>query len=225
MIDLLICLLNENKNVSDYEIKKINKNARELFYVLKKLEINRAVETENISCTVYVNTDDSTGSSTINIVASDNKTSIKKKINMAVNKAKATLNKAYKLPEADKNIKKVFKKKPDLNDIALKCANAVFKADKYKEGYINSTEIFVSDITEEFISSKGIHHQVESLRINIEAIPSWKSEKEEVELYEMYERSILDEAGITKRMNEVLNNAKAAKTCQRVSFASRTCQA
>ena len=154
MIDLLISLLNENKNVSDYEIKKINKNARELFYVLKKLEINRAVETENISCTVYVNTDDSTGSSTINIVASDNKTSIKKKINMAVNKAKATLNKAYKLPEAD-------------NDIALKCANAVFKADKYKEGYINSTEIFVSDITEEFISSKGIHHQVESLRINI----------------------------------------------------------
>ena len=108
MIDLLISLLNENKNVSDYEIKKINKNARELFYVLKKLEINRAVEKENISCTVYVNTDDSPGSSTINIVASDNKTSIKKKINMAVNKAKATLNKAYKLPEADKNIKKVF---------------------------------------------------------------------------------------------------------------------
>lgn len=221
MIDLLISLLNENKNVSDYEIKKINKNARELFYVLKKLEINRAVETENISCTVYVNTDDSTGSSTINIVASDNKTSIKKKINMAVNKAKATLNKAYKLPEADKNIKKVFKKKPDLNDIALKCANAVFKADKYKEGYINSTEIFVSDITEEFISSKGIHHQVESLRINIEAIPSWKSEKEEVELYEMYESSILDEAGITKRMNEVLNNAKErsmAKTLKEVNI-------
>lgn len=30
MIDLLISLLNENKNVSDYEIRKINKNAREL---------------------------------------------------------------------------------------------------------------------------------------------------------------------------------------------------
>ncbi|MGN1406099.1 MAG: hypothetical protein ACI4WM_07490, partial [Erysipelotrichaceae bacterium] len=132
MIELLTALLNENKNVSDYEIKKINKNARELFYVLKKLEINRAVETENISCTIYVNIEDKTGSSTFNIVASDNKTSIKKKINMAVNKAKATLNKAYALPEASRNIEKVFKKKNDLNDIALKCANAVFKADKYK---------------------------------------------------------------------------------------------
>ena len=30
MIDLLISLLNENKNVSDYEIKKINKNAHKL---------------------------------------------------------------------------------------------------------------------------------------------------------------------------------------------------
>ena len=140
---------------------------------------------------------------------------------MAVNKAKATLNKAYKLPEADKNIKKVFKKKPDLNDIALKCANAVFKADKYKEGYINSTEIFVSDITEEFISSKGIHHQVESLRINIEAIPSWKSEKEEVELYEMYESSSLDEAGITKRMNEVLNNAKERSMAETLKEVNR----
>ena len=40
MIDLLISLLNENKNVSDYEIKKINKIGRVKNSLLPKEDLN-----------------------------------------------------------------------------------------------------------------------------------------------------------------------------------------
>lgn len=207
MIDLLINKLKEKEDIYAYEIYINEKDGRELFYVLDSLELNRAVKTKNISCNIYVKEEEKLGSSLINIVVSDDEKSIEEKINKAILKARSTMNNFFPLVEKEENINLPKEEKIDLNEIALKIADAVFEADVYEGGYINSTEIFVTNINNEFINSYGIHHKTSSLKIMIEAIPSWTNEKEEVELYEMYKTNILDEKAITERMNEVLLNS------------------
>ena len=80
MIDLLLNKLKEHKEIFAYEIYNVQKDGRELFYVLNKLELNRAVKTKNISCNIYVRDGDKQGSSLINIVAFDDEKSIEEKI-------------------------------------------------------------------------------------------------------------------------------------------------
>jgi len=205
--EILACL-KANKKISDYELSIVNKDSRELFYVLDHLEINRAVKVESASIRVYVSDSKTTGTSTVTITAADDKKSLNDKLNKAVLKAKQAKNNFYPLPEKDKNIKDNKVSKRNLNEIASNIAKAVFKADKYKNGWINSTEIFVSEIKTEFINSKGINHVSSSFKIEIECIPTWSNKKEEFELYKFYESGKIDYKQITKEIDEILTLAK-----------------
>lgn len=213
----IIACLKANKKISDYELSIVNKDSRELFYVLDHLEINRAVKVETASVTVYVSNKKYTGTSTVAITAADNKKTLTDKLNKAVLKAKQAMNNYYPLAEKTTNIKDKKSSKRNLNDIASNVAKAVFKADKYKNGWINSTEIFVSEFRNEFINSKGINHVSNSFKIEVECIPTWSNKKEEFELYKFYESGKIDYKQITKEINEILilardrSNAKTLK--------------
>ncbi len=205
--DIIKCL-KANKDVTDYELVLTDKDSRELFYVLKHLEINRAVKVESQTAEIYVSDGEKTGFSTVTITAADNEKSLSKKIKDAVKKAKAAKNPYYPLPEKNEQVKDSKPKIENLNSIASKVAEAVFKADAYENGWINSTEIFVSQIKKEFMNSKGIHHVGYSFKIEVECIPTWSNKKEEYELYKFYETSSLDYDAITKEIDEILNLAK-----------------
>ena len=217
--DILKCL-KANKKISSYEFVVTNKDSRELYYVLDHLEINRAVKTTNKGVAVYVNTKDKTGSSRFTIIEADDVRSLNKKINAAALKAKAGLNKFYPIASKTKNIN-TKEKKYDLNDIACKIGKAVYKADTFKNGWLNSTEIFVSNVKKEFINSNGVHHITSSLSIKIEVIPTWKGEKEEIELYKFYESNVVNYDEITNEVKQLLENAKQrsiAKTLSQVKL-------
>lgn len=217
----IIACIKDNKNISDYEINISNKQSRELFYVLKHLEINRAVNVETISVHIYVSDNKTVGSSIVTITAADDRQSLSKKLTKAVVKAKAAKNPYYPLAEKTKNIVEDTVKKKDLNEIACKIAKAVFKADVYKNGWINSTEIFVSQYTNNFINSKGINHKTNSFKIEIECIPTWSNKKEEFELYKFYETSKIDYSAIAAEVDEILSLAKdrsVAKTLNDISI-------
>ena len=217
--------LKANKNINSYELICTNKDSRELFYVLDHLEINRAVNTIKQVATIYVNTKNKTGTSTVTITAADDEKSLTKKINEAARKAKAALNEYYPLACKSKNINDVKEIKYDLNDIASNVAKAVFKADTYKNGWLNSTEIFVSNIIKEFDNSNGVHHKENNFEIKVEVIPTWKGEKEEVELYKFYESGKIDYKQITLEIKQLLLNAKLrseAKTLKDVKIDSDT---
>ena len=205
--EILACL-KANKNISAYEINVNDKDSRELFYVLKHLEINRAVKTTSTVIKVYVMGDKTTGCSSVRVTAADNKASLTKKLNSAVKKAKAAKDKYYPLAKKTANIKDTGKDFGDLNDIASNVAKAVFKADVYKDGWINSTEIFVSKFSNEFINSNGVKHKADSFKIEVECIPTWSNKKEEFELYKFYESNKIDYKGITGQINEILTLAK-----------------
>ena len=204
----IIKTLKANKNINGFELICTNKDSRELFYVLDHLEINRAVNTIKQVATVYVNSKDKTGTSTVTITAADDVKSLNKKINEASKKAKAAYNAYYPLATKSKNIKDIKKNNYDLNDIACNVAKAVFKADTYSKGWLNSTEIFVTNFTREFDNSNNVHHIENGFEIKIEVIPTWKGEKEEVELYKFYESGKIDYKQITAEIKQLLINAK-----------------
>ncbi len=219
--EILACL-KANKNISAYELSILDKDSRELFYVLDHLEINRAVKVKTISIKVYVNDSKSTGVSTVVVTAADDAKSLSSKLTKAVSRAKAAKNPYYPLAEKKENLKDIKNDKKDLNEVATKVAKAVFKADVYKNGWINSTEIFVSKFKEEFINSNGVDHISESFKIEVECIPTWSNKKEEFELYKFYESNKTDYKKITEEIDEILNLAKArsvAKTLKDIKLA------
>ena len=96
--DIIKCL-KANKKVSDYEITFRTTESRELFYVLKHLEINRAVSIEEAAIDIYVDFKDKKGSSMIVVTSADSTVSLKKKIAAAVKKACVASNQYYPLPK------------------------------------------------------------------------------------------------------------------------------
>ncbi|MDO4197590.1 MAG: metallopeptidase TldD-related protein [Erysipelotrichaceae bacterium] len=206
--DIISCL-KANKAVTGYEIHLSHKESRELFYVLRHIEISRAVDTESCSIDIYVSNKKYTGSSGIVVTAADDEKSLNRKIKQAVTKAKQAKNRYYPLAEKTVNIKEDKPEDLDLNDIASKVAKAVFKADTYEEGHISSTEILVSRYKREFYNSNGIHHTSYRFRIQIELVPTWKNKKEEYEVYRFYETAKIDYKDIEREVKEVLLQSKA----------------
>lgn len=218
--DIIKCL-KASKNITDYQLVITNKDSRELFYVLDHLEINRAVKTTGAAITVYVATKKYTGSSTITVTSADDEKSLKQKIKDAAKKAKAVKNPYYPLPNKQVSVIEKQTKKYDLNEIGSNVAKAVFAADKYDNGWLNSTEIFVSNVTSHFYDSKGTKHVTRNFNIGVEVIPTWSNNGEEIELYKYYESSDIDYKTITKEIEELLLNAKErsiAKTLKDVKL-------
>lgn len=204
----IIKCLKANKKISDYEITFKTTDSRELFYVLKHLEINRAVKVDEAAVDIYVDKGDKKGNSLVVITAADNETTLKKKIDAAVKKASVATNKYYPLPSKTVNLKEKEGKKLDLNDIACKVAKAVYKADTNKDGWINSCEIFVSSVRRELLTSKGINHVSYSNLCQIEIIPTWKNKDEEFELLRFVQTSDFNYEDITKQTKEILELSK-----------------
>lgn len=205
----IIKVLKANKKISDYELTIINKDSRELFYVLDHLEINRAVKIDSVTIRIYVSDKKTTGSSLVMLTAADDEKSLAKKLDDAVARARNARNQYYPLAEKTVNIRQENAKKANLNLVASKVAEAVLKADHFKNGWINSTEIFVSNIKEELINSNGVDHKSEYFKIEIECIPTWSNKKEEFELYKFYQSNRIDYKKITEEITEILELAKA----------------
>lgn len=216
----IIKLLKSNKDISDFELTIVDKDSSELYYVLKNLEINRSVKTKTTSINVYVDVKEFRGTSTIVVTAGDDVSSLTKKIKNAVKQAKNALNPYFPLTDKTENYKGK-KINANLNEIASKAAESVFKADVYKDGWINSTEIFVTKSNIEFINSNGVHHFDSFFNIGIEVIPTWSNNKEEFESYKYYDSSTVNYNEITKEIEEILLLSKersVAKTIDKVKL-------
>ena len=136
---------------------------------------------------------------------------IRKVIEEGVYSASFAQNKFYEIPS--KNEEEIrfevsnLSEKPFVNVIE-DIVKAVFKADVHKDGWINSTEFFLYKKTFHIRNSKGVDVTYSRYYGNIEVIPTWKSEKEEVELYKMIEFGNLDLDYITKEVEDILLLAK-----------------
>ena len=209
MIDTLVNLLKEESAVDAYEIVASHTSSAQLFYVLNKLETNRYANNDDLSATIYVKHGDKLGTSSIVINKADDTASIKAKIKDAVNTAKQVDNEVFEL---EKDIDGTFQmiesiKEKDLSVIAQKVAQAIMKADVHKEGWLNSIEVFANKRKTRVLNSYGVDRSFEKTTIEAEVIPTWKGEKEEIELYLHFEIMSEDYEKITQKVEAILREA------------------
>ena len=219
MINTLLTLLNKHKEVSDYEVSITQTKSSQLFYILDKLETNRITNNKDIYVTVYHDFEEYRGSSNFILNAADDEQTIEAKIHLAINTAKKVKNPKFELvnPSDEKMVEVESIKTDNLNSVAIKCADAIMSANHYREGWINSVEIFVTNKSNRFINSKGVDLYFEKNSLEVEIIPTWKGENEEIELYLDFKTIELDYEDIKNRTDRILKEAKLRAEAQNIS--------
>lgn len=193
--------------ISDYKISVKHVESVELFYVLNKLETNRATNIDEVAVTIYVDEGEFRGQSTFSYYPYMSEEEIKELIKKKIFAAKFALNPHYELP--GKNDEKPRKIPTNFENYSLleageRIAKAVLAAKKYQEGNFSANEIFVYKTDERILNSKGVDLSMTSYRAFIELIPSWEEGEKEVETYNNLEFSNLDEEEITRQVNEAM---------------------
>ncbi len=220
MIDVFE-LLKKSEGVSDYKVISSEVSSYQLFYVKKKIETARATDVNEKFVTVYVDHDGFKGESSFSVFEGNTEAEVKDKIEKATARAKLVSNQNYDIVGGGKGsytVKSNFEGK-ELKSVAEEIAKAVFKADNYKNGSINATEIFVYKKTVNVKNSKGVDKTQVKYRAMVEAIPTW-NEGESVELYENYEFTELIPEEITAeidgKMREVRDRRNAEKPTEKI---------
>lgn len=210
-------LLEQNSHVDDWRITETATQSYELFFVHRKLETVRATDTVTTYVTVYVNHDGATGDSSFPVYRSMTEEDIARKIESAVNRAKLVSNQPYTLPEGGVECAQLptNMKDRDVKELGRQIADAVFAADDMEGGSINACEIFIYRDTVHVTNSQGVDKTQVTHRVMVEAIPTFTTEKESVELYEDHRFTTFDPekvtAEIAKKMQEVKARAQAVK--------------
>ena len=210
-------ILNSFKQLSGWRIQEKQTISNELFFVRNKLETVRSTDTRQTVVTVYLEHDGAIGDSTFNVYASMTEEDIAKKIENALLRAALVFNEPYKLVEGGKFEGTV---KNNINDCDFKdllsaVTDAVYAADVIDGGSINALELFVYKDVIRVTNSRGVDKTQTACRVMIEAIPTFTTEKESVELYESYTFTDFDKEKITReiaaKMKEVSLRSKAVK--------------
>lgn len=212
-----IIRLLEGAGLNGWRVSETATESYELFFVHKNLETVRATDTVSTKATVYVDHDGKKGDSTFSVYASMTEDDLKKKIAAAAARAKLVFNEPYDLP-AGGTLNVALPTNMDAEDmktLGCRIAEAVFAADTVEGGSINACEIFLYRDTTRVRNSRGVDKTQRVCRVMIEAIPTFTTAQESVELYEDYRFTAFEPekvtAEIAARMREVRDRAQAVK--------------
>lgn len=218
----IVQVLKNRSDLSDYEYTKVTKHASELFFVKKKMELNRVVNTDTISIQVYKDVEDKRGSSMIAVTSADDASSLDAKITAAVKKAETALNPYYPLASNQASLINASKQNESLNDIALKVAEVIDEANQSSESWLNATEIFVYVTRTEFMNSNDVHHVDTKLSVEFETIPTSSHENEEFESYKYYRNNTFDKASIENDIRDILHLVKQRSIAKHIDTVNIT---
>lgn len=225
MIDTIKDCLNSNKKISNWVIKKETKNSKELFFIKKKLDMNRAVSFTEYKVKIFVdfeeNAEKYTGDVVFTIGASDSKEDIAQKTEFAVKQALYVKNKAY--PLYDNHSEKYAKTKSESNiqklidnfDKFAELINHDYSKDGIKSG-INSLELFVVDTQISVLSSLGTDVSYDTSNVTFELVTDNNEGKESVEIFDLVDVRDFDTEKIGKMITEQLKETdqrSEAKKC------------
>ena len=207
----------ENAGLDGWRVSETATESYEIFFVHKNLETVRATDTVTTQVTVYVDHDGKRGDSTFSVYGSMTEDDLKAEIQAAAARAKLVFNEPYELPEGGElevslptNMDTA-----DMKALGREIADAVFAADTVPGGSINACEIFLYRDTLRVRNSRGIDKKQHVCRVMIEAIPTFTTEQESVELYEDHRFTTFEPekvtAEIARRMREVRDRSLAVK--------------
>ena len=198
--------------ISEYKINIVETTGNELFYIIDKLETNRAVNLKQVEVTIYIDRDDKRGCSSFKYYDYMNEEEIKEAIDKTIYAASFALNPFYEIPaKSNDTLLKIHSNFADrpLKDIAQDIARAIFRCKKFEEGFLSATEVFVSKKDIRIINSRGVDVSETRYEGYVEVIPSWGNKENEVETYNAFTFSNFDADWITNKINELLDLTKA----------------
>ncbi len=215
-IDRIIDILNKRIDINGWKLKQTNRETYEQYYIKRDLEMNRAKNIEDIYLTVYKDFYEEgsqfKGSSTTTIHPTMTKSEVIKAIDEATYASRYAKVEYYPLVKPEhldkKELASNFKDK-SLEEYLSLMVEAIFKADDYKKGLINSTEVFLSKINTRLINSLGIDYSVEKYMAEVEFITNWNEDKEEIELFRHIDMGEFDGDKLTKEVQEMFEMSKA----------------
>ena len=198
MTERIVALLKADPRVSDYRINTVERTSYELFFVHRDLETVRSTETKETRVTVFSAHNGKLGDATFQVYSSYTDEKLRSEIDSALAKAELVDNEPYALPEnetgyfsSDSNMRELA-----MPELGAAIADAVFAADGYENGSINALEVFVYRDTVRVLNSRGIDKSEVKYRAMAEAIPTWNTAGESVELYECHSFTELDREAI-----------------------------
>lgn len=215
MLDRIVNILKSCSDVSAWKLTQVETEANELFLIKKSIDMPRSKKINNITITVYKDFEEQgtsyRGSSTVSIHPTMKDEEIAAVIKEAVFAAGFVKNIHYPLPvpaETDfRNIESGFDKAP-LNVWIPQIKDALYKHDSFRNGYINSTEVFLNRMKTTIMNSNGINYGYISYKGHIELITAWKEKGEEIELYKELMFSDYDGDAISQAALEMLEMSR-----------------
>lgn len=215
MIEKIKNILSNIDGLDGWRINEKRIESKELFFIKKELDMNRGKSVHHIKVTVYKDFEEEgkkyRGSSITTIHPTMKEEDIKNVIVSALYSSSFVKNEYYPLVEPKVEIQPVMENrfsKASLSSWMPKLTDAIFTADKYNNGWINSAELFLDKINTRILNSEGIDVSYETYRGEFEFITNWKEKGEEIELYKDVLFSDFDEQLIIESVDEMLRTCR-----------------
>jgi PmbA protein len=158
----IISILNNAPGVDEWLVSERQTQSAELFFIKKKLDMNRAKKVHHINVTVYKNFEEAgvkyKGSASTKLSPTMTDEEIKAKIEQAALAASLVKNPYYKLAEpSSEQLKQVSSEfsEGDLASYMPKLANALYKKNIMKTSKVNSCEFFLEKTDSRVVNSSG----------------------------------------------------------------------
>jgi len=215
MLNKIISLLKNNKEISGFKLYEKHIESVELFFIKKSLDMDRAKDVNHLILTIYVDFKEGDtsyrGSSSSEIHPTMTEEEILKTIKRLSFSASFVKNPIYPLvAKSSVNPKIVISnlsEKP-LNQWIPEITTAIYKEDVFDKGGINSAELFLNKIATRIVNSNGLDISYSNYNGTLEFITTWREESEEIELYKNIDFSSFAPNLISGEISSMINQCK-----------------
>ena len=205
MIERIIKLLKAS-DATCWKLEKNTVNSEEYFFVKEKMDLGRAKRVNHFDVTVYRDFSEEDqqyrGSSSVSLSPLLGVEELKEAIEGAVFAAGFVKHPWY--PISDSFVKVFDRKDCDLEKLTKDSLAAILKAQGDTKAWVNSAELFISDIETRILNSQGLDVSYSKYQTYLETIVS-ASGKEEVELYDEFKLSVPEGNLIQERISGLLS--------------------
>lgn len=215
MTERLIEIL-KNSGADDYEITINDTKAWEFYFIRHELDQNRVRNTKEISLKVYKKSEDgsSLGFATAVIPPTASDEEIEKTVKDLVFQASLLKNRPFELTGPGES--SIETEESDIKEQSYGFIKTMDEIPEDENSYLNSYEIFIERTDRRFINSRGVDISFSYPYSMVEAVVNARNEKEEIELYRLFEMGTLRKEVLNENMTEMekmgLNRLRAVPT-------------
>jgi len=214
MLERLIKQLKAS-DATGWKIQENNVDSEEYFFIKDKIDLGRTKRVQDFDVTVYKDFSEGDhhyrGSSSVNISPLLTSQELKEAVQGAVFAAGFVKNPWY--PITEPYTEQFQRKECHLQALSKEAVATVLKAHSDSRAWVNSAELFISDIQSRILNSSGLDVAFSKYQTYLETIVS-ASGNEEVELYDEFRLSVPKGELIKKRISELLNRVSERSVAQ-----------